>query len=788
MDWGEGAIWRPAVALAAALLALLALASSAGAVVVNLPDGQALGVTPRAGVAPASVPGARKSAALANVADNGIVNYQGGPVMHSSAPYLIFWDPASDIPTPTETLMRTYLTDVSLDSGLASNVFGVLRQYSDHAGISDYQQTFSGGQAFTDTHAFPGRDVNNCVNHVPADESACITDTQLRSELTRFIAANSLPTAGATNAGELVPNAPIYLVVMPPNVNVCAPLGCADTKFCAYHSSYVDGANRVLYAPIPLLDALVSDPANGLDPKSCQADNNPAVQQPNGDGGDVALKYLSHELSETITDPLLNAWFDSTSGNEVGDNCNFWDGGPTNIAGGDEPSAFEPTMGGTASDGTLYDQLINGDKYYTQSEWSNGDADCQMEPSSSTLTPSFTVPPGAVATGSSVSFDPSATSSSGGYSSIGWTFGDGGTSFVSTATRGNLAPASISHTYMAPGVYTVSVSMVDTHGNVATTSNPVTVDNPPSAGFSASTMRPLVGSTVSFDGSGSSDPNGGALISTYQWSFGDGGTATGATPSHLYSAAGVHTTTLTVTDSLGLSASVSKQIEVLTTPVAAFRFAPMAALSDHPVAFTAADSSDPNAGGQIDSYAWSFGDGATATGVTTSHTYRAPGIYTAHLTVADSFGLSTSVTQSVLVTAPRPPTSSPGSLSGLAKRKPKLSFELLAGVNAPGLQRVTVGLPGGLSFAGKRLTRGISVKGTGGRQLSFTAKLTRGKLTIALGGAARDVKVTIAGPALTASRQLARRVTHGTVKALTIAVTALDSAGTSTSLRLTPKL
>lgn len=709
--------------------------------------------------------------------------------MHSSAPYLIFWDPASNIPAPTKTLMRTYLTDASLDSGLASNVFGVLRQYSDHAGIADYQQTFSAGQVFTDTHAFPGLDANNCVNHVPTDESACITDTQLRSELTRFIAANSLPTAGPTNAGELVPGAPVYLVVIPPNVNVCATgLGCADRQFCAYHSNYVDGASRVLYAPIPLLDALVTDPAHGLDPKSCQTDNNPAVQQPNGDGGDVALKYLSHELSETITDPLLNAWFDSTSGNEIADNCNFWDGTTANIAAGDEPSAFEPTLGGTAADGTLYDQLINGDRYYTQSEWSNGDVDCQMRPSSSALTPSFTVPPGPVATGSSVGFDPAATSSSGGYSSIGWTFGDGSTRFASTATMGNVAPASTSHVYTAPGVYPVTLSVVDTHGNVATTSHTVTIDNPPSAGFSASTMRPLVGTTVSFDGSGSSDPNAGASIGTYQWSFGDGGTATDATPSHSYGAAGTRTVTLTVTDSLGLSGSVSKLIEVLATPVAAFTFSPTMGVSGHAVAFSAAGSSDPNTGGQINSYAWSFGDGATGTGVTTSHTYRTPGVYTAHLNVTDSFGLSTSVTQSVLVNAPGPPSSSAGSLSGLAKRKPKLSFELLAGTNAPGLQKLTVGLPGGLSFAGKRLARGISIKGAGGQKLSFTAKLTHGKLTIVLGGAARDVKVTIAGPALTASRQLAQRVSRGKVKAVTIAVAALDSAGTSTPLTLTPKV
>ena len=64
-----------------------------------------------------------------------------------------------------------------------------------------------------------------------------------------------------------------------------------------------------------------------------------------------------------------------------------------------------------------------------------------------------------------------------------------------------------------------------------------------------------------------------------------------------------------------------------------------------PVAFDGSASSDP--GGGIATYAWSFGDGASATGLTATHTYTTPGAHTVRLTVTDSGGLSASDTATV---------------------------------------------------------------------------------------------------------------------------------------------
>ena len=261
-------------------------------------------------------------------------------------------------------------------------------------------------------------------------------------------------------------------MILPSAVNICIDDGliCADSGMCAYHGDLsLRHADTVLYAAIPVQASFSYD---GLGwPKICQNDRTPAVQEPNGDIADVLVGLLSHEYSETITDPISpTGWYSPDTGNEVGDNCQ-WAGrfAPLGLS---NPNAYTPVLGGNASAGTLFDQTINGEHFYTQSEWSNGDGSCELKPRFGTIGPRITAPRGRIAAHTLLRFTSSASSSTYPYSSATWSFGDGLTSRFSKG-RSALAPAT--HVYAAPGRYTITLTLADNRGNVRTTSHTVAV-------------------------------------------------------------------------------------------------------------------------------------------------------------------------------------------------------------------------------------------------------------------------------------------------------------------------
>ena len=225
-----------------------------------------------------------------------------------------------------------------------------------------------------------------------------------------------------------------------------------------------------------------------------------------------------------------------------------------------------------------------------------------------------------------VAFDGSGSSDfDGDLLTYAWDFGD-------TNTGTGVAP---SHTYLAGGVYNVTLTVNDGTVDslpVATTATITDVNDTPVADPGG----PYAGTEdvpLAFDGSASSDFDGDPL--TYAWDFGDGNNGTGVNPSHTYLAGGVYTVTLTVNDGTvdSLPVATTATIGDVNDQPVADPGGPYAGTEDVPLAFDGSGSSDLD--GDPLTYAWDFGDGNNGTGVSSSHTYLAGGVYTVTLTVND---------------------------------------------------------------------------------------------------------------------------------------------------------
>ena len=312
------------------------------------------------------------------------------------------------------------------------------------------------------------------------------------------------------------------------------------------------------------------------------------------------------------------------------------------IVGRSQPPNYARLSGGPMSDNFMVaegDYMVASAAGTTDPQWTWGGfsspatwlaSDLALNPASGTTNQPPVAAFSSSCSGDTCSFTSTSSAPSGSISSYSWAFGDGGTSTVQNP----------SHTYAAGGSYTVTLTVTDNLGATNSVSHGVTVNQPPLAAFSPSCS----GDTCSFT-STSSDPDGS--ITSYIWAFGDGATSTVQNPSHTYTTGGTYTVTLTVTDNLGATNSVSHSVTVNQPPVAAFN----SSCSGDTCAFTST-SSDPD--GSIGSYSWAFGDGGTSTVQNPSHTYAVGNTYTVTLMVTDNLGATRSVSHSV--TANRPPT------------------------------------------------------------------------------------------------------------------------------------
>jgi len=228
--------------------------------------------------------------------------------------------------------------------------------------------------------------------------------------------------------------------------------------------------------------------------------------------------------------------------------------------------------------------------------------------------------------------------STGAPTSWSWSFGDGG-----TATSQNP-----SHEYADAGAYTVSLTASNAGGQDTTTKTSYITVSPPALPVADFTGAPTTGIgtlSVTFQDKSSGNPN------SWHWNFGDTASSTERNPLHAYNNAGKYSVSLTVSNPAGQNTVTKTDFVTVAEPppVADFVAAPTSGEEPLTVAFSDLSTGEPT------SWAWSFGDGATAASQSPTHEYGDAGSYTVSLTASNSGGQDTETKIGYIVVSEPPP-------------------------------------------------------------------------------------------------------------------------------------
>lgn len=263
------------------------------------------------------------------------ITYHGGPVLQAATNVAAVYWAAAPVYNggPAAGTNGSGSGDGSLVGSFLRNIggsayFGINSSYTNGSGLA----------------------INNIVNYtqfyannvnVPA-AGASVSDAQMIAAL-----------QAAFNAGKLTYDAStLYAIFSAGTVNLGGGFG---TSYCAYHTHgtvTIGGvAKTVLYAAMPYNYAYPSACTSGLAAANGTLDP----------GADYEVNTLIHEIEETTTDMMGNAWYDRR-GYENADKC-AWTWGTVQ----------------TASNGGKYNITVGGLNYLVQQNWKNtGSGGCGL--------------------------------------------------------------------------------------------------------------------------------------------------------------------------------------------------------------------------------------------------------------------------------------------------------------------------------------------------------------------------------------------------------------------------
>jgi hypothetical protein len=260
-----------------------------------VPGGKGWGEHPDAGNAASK--GARTTS-------NGI-NYRGGPLILGTTNVYYIW----------------------YGNWSGNTALTILNNFASSIGGSPY---FNINTTYYDGS---NRHVTNSVANVKSVDDngslgTALTDANVKTVVANAIGSGALPSD--SNA--------VYFVLTSADVNETSGF-C--TQYCGWHTHGLINGADIKYS-------FVGNPARC--PSACAAQ----TTSPNGNAGaDGMASIIAHELEEAVTDPDLNAWYD-TRGYENADKC-AWTFGATK----------------TAANGAKYNMTLGSMNYLIQRNWVN---------------------------------------------------------------------------------------------------------------------------------------------------------------------------------------------------------------------------------------------------------------------------------------------------------------------------------------------------------------------------------------------------------------------------------
>lgn len=281
------------------------------------------------------------------------IPFQSGPIMQTPTVYLVFWLPPNATFDPSvangignyETVLTNFFNDIS-----PSTYYSIVGQYAGKCGsnsclVQNARNAVRIGGTFVDTRAYAHADGTNAAG----SDSDPLLDTDIQHEIQLLINQFGLSDGVNTEFFVYVGDGIQECQGDPKKGAECTFLNPAEASgqtFCAYHSAFTDANGN---------DAVYAFMADDIGLSGCE--EGVVSNSPNGQiSSDREVVITTHELFESVSDPLSNAWV-SSGAQEIGDNCN-------------------QDVGTTQSDGS--NVVLNGARFVVQQIWSNFTSSCSL--------------------------------------------------------------------------------------------------------------------------------------------------------------------------------------------------------------------------------------------------------------------------------------------------------------------------------------------------------------------------------------------------------------------------